>query len=398
MRQAPEMRRSDHAPRALRLLRRWAGVAGLALVLLLGAGCTSSPSALGDGGNSAAPERVAADASAGPLVELAPLPSLPQAPPLDPSARPRTPLGALRAQFFPRWSPGFDRAFPPVECGSAWPLDAVAVPTEAVSIARYGDVGALAGLAVMRYEHLVAAVFARPEVMGQLCLAVAAADPERAELLDALVSLLDEHADTGAAMAGPAAGEAPDAGAGPGDGEGPDAGDGASDGDGADAGEGPDALGGASAAARSASDAALLPVEEVTVVAVGPFAALAVACAAGDGLGAADSPARLGAYRLSVVHGVEDQVPDVSYRVSQVTQHSAADCGADLAGWITQWERQVQAWQAEGQVWAPLGATVSAAGLCERPPELGPNECPHDWPAPTRTPPLVVAVQNNRSS
>ena len=91
----------------------------------------------------------------------------------DPNADPRTPLGELRARYLPIWSPDFDWAFPPEVCGSDWALDAIAEPTSNPNLGVLGDVVAAAALSVMRYEHLLTGALAEPDVLGQLCVAVA---------------------------------------------------------------------------------------------------------------------------------------------------------------------------------------------------------------------------------
>lgn len=295
-----------------------------------------------------------------PVVEMVAPP--PARPPLDPGADPRTPLGELRAGYLPVWSPDFDRAFPPQVCGSDWALDAIAEPAPPRYPEILGDAAAAAALAVMRYEWLLSASLAAPEVIDQLCVAVAAVGAARAEGLDLLAAYLAG----GLRNAGPAA----------------------------------------------------YP-EEVTVVARGPAAALAVACvpgshpagtgtagitdstaptgSSGDGevpgsdpavAGSAETAAvpgdgtapgvRLGAYLLATAHGLEDAVADVSYRVSEARHRPAEGCAA-LAGWAADWDREVQDRVTGGEIWAPVGRTVGVAELCDAPPPGGPDECPRDW-------------------
>ena len=240
---------------------------------------------------------------------------------LDPAADPRSPLGDLRARYLPVWADGFDSAFPPVVCSSAWALDALAAPVFDVDASHYGDPAAMAALSVMRYEHQVSRAFADPGVLGQLCIAVASVDPVRAELLAALASALGDR---------------------------------------------PRRDGGAG-----------FP-HEVEVIALSHASALAAACVRPDASAPTLSPsapeaalpdaasdaesaprARLRAYRVHLARGIEDDVPDVAYRVMRVTERDAPDCSS-LAGWTEQWRREVQGWVSEGQIWFFAGEASSS--------------------------------------
>ena len=251
---------------------------------------------------------------------------------LDPSADPSTALGRLRAQHMPVWTSDFDWAFPPEACDTAWELDAIAEPTAGADIAVLGDFATAAALTVMRYEHQFSRALAEPSPLAQLCVATASVEPARSDALDVLESYL------------------------------------------------------ATGARRSES--AAYP-EEVWIVAVSPTSAVSVACvmpgypavvgADGETIEPAQSPARLQAYLLSVSRGLEDQVTDISYRVSNATHRPATDCEG-LGAWAAEWDGHVQSWIAEGQIWEPHDAIMTADAICKSPPPDGPDECPKDWP------------------
>ena len=294
-------------------------------MVLLAAGCGGSSTAdVVEVPTTAAPARVA-DA---PVVEVVPAQA---PPPLDPSARPRTPLGELRARYLPIWSPDFDWAFPPEVCGSAWPLDAIAEPTAGADLAILGDAAAAAALSVMRYEHLVSRALAEPTALGQLCVAVGAVGSARSDALDLLATHL-------------------------------------------------------SASVRTAGSAGYP--DEVTIVAAGPTMALAVACVMPgyvgvitteeEPVGETPAPARLGAYLLTVSRGLEDAVVDVSYRVSEITYLPAEAC-AELDTWAGAWHGQAEEWASSGEIWGAVDRTVTVEGLCDSPPRDGPEECPREW-------------------
>ena len=254
---------------------------------------------------------------------------------------PRTPLGELRAAHLPVWDRELDWAFPPEVCGSAWELDAVASPDGGTTSSFLLDpVPATAALAVMRYEHLFSAALAAPSALAQLCVAVAAVEPARSESLAVLVSYLE----TGSRRAEPA--RHPD---------------------------------------------------EVTVVAVAPTSVLAAACiepgyptvvtASGEVRSEPRAPARLQAYLLRVARGLEDDVADVSLRVSTVYHRPAESC-EELAAWTGEWRGRAEQWAAEGRLWEPVGLTITAGDLCaDSSPGTAPEnalernvlECPADW-------------------
>ena len=221
---------------------------------------------------------------------------------------------------------------PPETCHTAWELDGIAEPTLGADIAVLGDFATAAALTVMRYEHQFSRALADPNPLAQLCVAAASVEPARSDALDVLQSYLA----TGARRSEPAAY--------PG---------------------------------------------EVWILAVSPTSAVSVACvtpgyptvvgAAGETIESAQSPARLQAYLLSVSRGLEDPVTDISYRVSDAAHQPAEDCQG-LADWALEWDGHVQAWMAEGQIWEPLSAVLTADAICESPPPEGPDECPKDWP------------------
>ena len=246
---------------------------------------------------------------------------------------PSTPLGELRARHLPVWTSDFDWAFPPDVCASAWELDAIAEPASGTSVLAMGDFATAAALTVMRYEHQFSRALAVPSLLAQLCVAVASVDPLRSESLDVLASYLE----AGARRSQPAAYPA-----------------------------------------------------EVVLVGVSEAAVVAVACVVpgysnvvgvdGAAIQAARAPARLQAYRLSVSRGLEDQVADTSYRVSQASHRPAEDCSG-LDAWAAEWEGHVQAWIDEGQIWAFDGRVLTVDGICDSPPPEGPDECPRGWPS-----------------
>ncbi len=311
------------------------GVAALALVMALAvtACAESSDTAIAGaaaGSSSQSESASAADRGADrPVVQVLSA----QAPAfLDPDADPSTALGRLRAQHLPVWTSDFDWAFPPEVCDSAWELDAIAKPTVDADIAVLGDFATAAALTVMRYEHQFSRALADPSPLAQLCVAAASVEPARSDALGVLASYLT----TGARRSEPAA--YPD---------------------------------------------------EVWIVAVSPISALSVACVTpgypavvetdGETIAPAQSSARLQTYLLSVSRGLEDQVTDISYRVSNASHRPAQDCG-ELDAWALEWNGHVQTWIAEGQIWEPLGAILTAEQICESPPPDGPEECPRDWP------------------
>ena len=251
---------------------------------------------------------------------------------LAPDANPRTALGRLRARHLPVWTPDFDWAFPPEACGTAWELDGIAEPTLVADVAVLGDFSIAAALAVMRYEHQFSGALADPNPLAQLCVATASVDPARSDAL----SVLESYLSSGARRAEPAA--YPD---------------------------------------------------EAWILAVSPSSALSVACVTpgyptvvsenGAVVEAPRAPARLQAYRLAVSRGLEDQVIDISYRVSDTAHRPVENC-AGLDAWALEWDGHVQTWIAEGQIWEPTVVILTAEGICDSPPPDGPYECPRDWP------------------
>ena len=251
---------------------------------------------------------------------------------LDPDAAPSTALGRLRARHLPVWTPDFDWAFPPEACGTAWELDGIAEPAAAADATVLGDFATAAALTVMRYEHQLSRALAGPSALAQLCVATVTVEPARTDDLTVLASYL--------------------------------------------------------AAGARRSEPAAYP-GEVWIVAVSPTAAVSVACvtpgypavvgAGGHTISPSRSPARLQAYLLSVSRGLEDRVTDISYRVSNATHRPVETC-AGLDAWALEWHGHVQTWIADGQIWEPLDAVLTADAICESPPPDGPDECPKDWP------------------
>ena len=251
-----------------------------------------------------------------PVVEVLP-PRDDTRPPLDPDADPQTPLGWLRARYFPVWTQEFDGAFPPETCGTAWELDGIAEPVSNVDISLYGDVPIMAALAVMRYEHLVSRALADPTPLAQLCVAVGSVGPARTHALESLQAALESG--------------------------------------------------------QPGSIRASYPAE-ATLVAVGPTTALAVACVTPP----AEAAAHLSAYLLRVSRGHEDRVADTSYRVSDVERQESPNC-AGWESWLTQWEAAVDGWLSEGQIWRHLSQSVTAQSICDTPPAAGGGDCPEQW-------------------
>ena len=250
---------------------------------------------------------------------------------LDPQASPSTALGRLRAQHLPVWIADFDWAFPPEVCDTAWELDGIAQPAARADLALLDDFATAAALSVMRFEQQMSRALAEPDPLAQLCVATASVGPARSETLRVLESYLE----TGV---------------------------------------------------RRSEPAAYPP--EVRIVAVGPASALAVACvrpgypavvgSGGRTVEPAQASARLQAYLLTVSRGLEDQVADVSYRVSNTSHKPAGDCN-DLDGWALEWNGRVEAWIGEGQIWEPLETILTTEAICEPAPPRSSHECPEDW-------------------
>ena len=105
------------------------------------------------------------------------------------------------------------------------------------------------------------------------------------------------------------------------------------------------------------SESAAYPAE-VWIVAVSPTPAVSVGCvvpgypavvgADGETIEPAQAPARLQAYLLSAARGLEDQVTDISNRMSNPNHRPAQDCG-ELDAWAPEWDDHIQTWIAEGQ-------------------------------------------------
>ena len=274
-------------------------------------------------------ELVSRKARGGPAVELPPPDTAVRT--LDPGADPKTPLGTLRARYFPIWTEEFDGGFPPSVCGTSWELDGIAEPVSGIDISHYGDPATMAALAVMRFEYLRSRALARPHPLAQLCVAVGSVGGARTETLDELAAHLAEGSSSSAPTDFP---------------------------------------------------------QDVTLLAAGPASVLAVACMnsqldsrahSTSDAATLDPQARLGAYLLAVVYGLEDSVVDVSLRVSQVEVGSASGCTERMPDWIDEWDTQVQRWADEGQIWTPIRINRSVSVICQLPPLNGPEECPRDW-------------------
>ena len=366
-------------------------------VVLAAAGCTAG-SALdalppGDGAEmaSAVAER------RGPMVEVLP-PVAEQLPPLDPDARPATPLGALRARYFPIWTSDFDGAFPPDACGSAWELDGIARPVTDVDISLYGDARIMAALAVMRYEHLVSHALAHPAPLAQLCIAVGAVDPARAEALTQLAATIQQsqpgQPDPPDVPSQPNATAEPSLKLAPGQ---------------------PDEPSQTSAPSKPSG----YP-DAVTIVASSPSAVLAVACnpaSAGDpdsstpDPAAASQPAErrdgtsVGAYLLQVAQWASRTGWSMSPTGSREAQRRPVDDCSALDAWASEWDEHVAAWIAEGQAWvATRDGDDSRAHLLAAHPRQPPRvptglapmtrQAAHSTPSP---PPMPAADAPSRS-
>lgn len=236
----------------------------------------------------------------------------------DPDAAPSTALGWLRAQYLPVWTPDFDWAFPPEACGTAWELDGLAEPASHANIAALGDFATAAALAVMRYEHQLSRALADPTPLAQLCVATASVDPARSDVLNVLAT----HLRSGS----------------------------------------------------HSSDPVAYP-EEVVLVGASEMSVVAVACITPTD---AQPLAQLNAYLLTVSRGLEDQVVDISYRVSDANYRSTDGCSG-LRAWAAEWHSNVQRWIDEGRIWQRLDLTLTVDGICDSRPPDGPDECPRDW-------------------
>ena len=311
---------------------RWVPVALALVTLMAAAACAAgSPEGAASGGAAASDSGTAAEgARRRPVVEVPPVDGSIAF--LDPGAEPTTALGRLRAQHLPVWTSEFDWAFPPEACGTAWELDGIAEPAAAAETAVLDDLPTAAALAVMRYEYQLSRALADPTPLSQLCVATATVDDARTDALGVLESYIN-------------------------------------------------------AGARRAEPAAYA--EEVWVVGLSHSSAVSVACVTpgypavvannGEVLEASLAPVRLQAYLLTISLGLEDDVADISYRVSDASQRSAESCQG-LNDWAVEWDDHVQSWIAAGQVWESLGAIITASQICDAPPALGPDECPPDRP------------------
>lgn len=309
-------------------------------MVLLTAACAGSVAVepLGSADPAAAPERAATLDPA--LVAAVGAPPQRSAY-LDPDAEPRTELGKLRARVLPVWADDFDWAFPPRVCHSPWELDAVAAPVGNPGMSRIealGDLHTAIALSVMRFEYQTAKAFADPSPLGQLCIAVASVGQARDESLASLRSYLADS--------------------------------------------------------LHRAVPAQLP-HDVTLVGLSPNGqALALSCSAppaaatvdsnGDVAVSAADGARLTAYLLELSEGVEDEIVDLSYRVSGVAGETAPGCDASDArsAWEARWRATLDGWTAEGQLWVPMSPTqtFSPQSICAAAGSVSPpTECPADW-------------------
>ena len=373
----------------------------LALALSLWA-CSDGDTANLPGDAAAGAPSAAASPSASPFIEIPTEARRADLPPLDPDATPRTELGELRARYLPLWTQDFDLAFPPHVCGTAWELDAIAVPVTGVNVSHYGDPATMAALAVMRYEHLLASAFAKPTRLAQLCLAVAAVDPARTEALAAFAPAIgtagDEPGEMTIAQLREHLADA-DAPAAPSLVTPPKASDPSSVPEADTEGEpAPATPTRAPQEAPSTLGLYAMP-NEVTIMAVSPSSMLAVACLdqtiplpatpVAPQAGTADheapppageiSPARLKAYALELSRGVEDRVADISYRVARVDIEHAEGCSS-LPNWTAAWRLQVQQWNNQGQHWLPFEIVRSIEDICHGALLHSSHDCPDDWP------------------
>ena len=249
---------------------------------------------------------------------------------LAPDASPSTPLGELRAQHLPVWSPDLDWGFPPEICDSAWEFDAIAGPDVFSDTSVLGDPSIAVARSVMRYEYLLSRALNDPTALRQLCVAVGSIDPARRENLLVLKSYLDSDAHRLEAPAFP---------------------------------------------------------DEVWVVAIGTGSAVAVACVdssyplalSDEGDDAEESAARLQAYRLGVARGLEDTVIDISYRVSDTAHEPVDDCRG-LEDYADKWTAQVFDWISEGQLWTPTGEIIDVDTVCQPSRSSEEPDCPATWP------------------
>lgn len=373
--------------------------ASIALALALSAwACSGGDTTDLPGDTAAGAPSAAASPSASPFIEIPPEARRADLPPLDPDATPRTELGELRARYLPLWTQDFDLAFPPHVCGTAWELDAIAVPVPGVNVSHYGEWTTMAALGVMRYEHLLATASVQPTRLAQLCVAVAATDPARTDALSALAPLIatveeatgelttarlrdllaadeDTHEPTDLTQP-PTTPERM-----------------------VSTEQGADGHATPTTQARPAPNGTglnALP-HEVTLVGVSPSSVLAVACIDPQHTASADqsspdatssapeTPPLLRAYELDVVRGIEDSVLDVSYRVSRIEDNDEGDCSR-LPEWSEHWRADVRARADEGQIWLQVDETVSSDDLCDTATAPNTTDCPNAWTQQGATP------------
>ncbi len=247
----------------------------------------------------------------------------------DPDADPRTALGRLRARYFPKWSSELDWAFPPEVCETPWELDGIAAPAAHVDSQVLGDIHKAAALAVMLYERTTSQALFEPSVLSQICVSAVSLPPARTANLEVLASYIERESRRL---------EAPNY---PG---------------------------------------------EVEVIAHAADAVLAAACVkpgyptvlAADGGVVAEpqAPVRLQTYLLALASGQEDEVADVTLRVSRLFHRPADGCG-ELLEWVYEWRLRVEAWIAEGQLWNVANAAVTEEDLCSG--EHEEENCPRNW-------------------
>ncbi len=306
------------------------GLLGASAVLAVALSCSSGADPPGTG---SAPEALSQpDAAASEeqgAFSLGADPPEAGAPGAEQNAEPQTALGRLRARYFPKWSSELDWAFPPEVCKSAWELDAIAAPTDYVDSQVLGDAHKAAALAVMRYELLTSRALFEPSVLSQVCVATVALPPARTTNLEVLASYIDRESRRAETPNHP---------------------------------------------------------EAVEIIAEAPAAVLAVACvkpgyatvlsADGEVLEQPQAPARLQTYMLALASGQEDQVADVTLRVSRLF-HRPADSCEELLEWVGEWRLQVEAWIAEGQLWYATDVRITEEGLCTN--ERRAEDCPRNW-------------------
>ena len=247
----------------------------------------------------------------------------------DPDADPRTALGRLRARYFPKWSSELDWAFPPEVCETPWELDGIAAPAAHVDSQVLGDIRKAAALTVMLYERTISQALFEPSVLSQICVSTVSLPPARTANLEVLASYIDRESRRA---------EAPNY---PG---------------------------------------------EVEIIAHAPASVLAAACVkpgyptvlAADGGVVAEpqAPVRLQTYLLALAAGQEDEVADVTLRVSRLF-HRPADGCEELVEWVYEWRLRVEAWIAEGQLWNVADAAVTEEDLCRG--EHKDEDCPLNW-------------------